>query len=324
MALISVDAVMESLDLTTPQPKLITDATEFRPLDDNRLFVELDGSEYIIDSDVVISFSQMLKIPGSYASKLPPELLIDHWRYWIDINGSSFKAWVVNNKVVGIGSERATFIEPREILSTLSSVIDGNVYVFSMQTTYNDVGFKVVSIDNEVSLFDHDVFFPGLYFNYSPTGRKPLSLEGFTVREVCTNGMLDTETVEKLRRNVVPDDPIAWIYDAASVVWDETFNIFDRIRSAGEVVVPRGHVAEVLNDLFIQHRIPTVLRSEIYSSVLDDPSSEFTMMDIINHITAVASHSPELSESQRNRLFRTASLALEHQHICDTCYRPLP
>ena len=328
--LLTVDQAVEALELATPTAVVLDSSIELEPFSDESVALVVDGERVPVSPEATLAFASKLGVPQSYAKKLPVDFLIENMKFWLRQSNARLKAWVVDRGsqpyVAGIGGVDSMFLPPRSVMQVLADVMTnagGDVRVYTAHTSFTDVIFRLVNVTRGVEPVHDDLFFPGLSFSYSPTGTRATVIEGFNVRRVCTNGMLNTQAVERLRRSSTPEDPLDWIYEASMIVWMDTDAQFDRITAANTVIIPRNHVGEVLTELFEQYKIPATLRPMILREALEDDREQFTLLDLVNFITFVASHDPDVSLAQQERLFRAADVALQHQHICETCYRPI-
>jgi len=166
----------------------------------------------------------------------------------------------------------------------------------------------------------------GIQFRNSQLGLRPVSIDGYLLRWLCTNGMTDTLVTSGQYNRRSGGHEEGDIYEWARAAVDNVLGGLEHVMEgvgASTLIPVEKDVNLVLDDLFRQHKVPGKLQQEAIRNMAET-GGELSMYSIMNAITQVANDTG-LSPASADKLLRVGGhVAHAADKRCGTCRRLLP
>jgi hypothetical protein len=228
-------------------------------------------------------------------------------------------------------------VEPISNLELLDAIVEKVHERFSGTEVYGDfkfyhdlrtTGVRLVVPEVVHEVRDGDPWSIGISIGQSVVGERPLTIQGYLFRWVCSNGAITQHNGAKYsRRGRGEGDAYEWareVIDDILGVYEHEFEVLDELartpipeyEHGGNRVQSR---ALALMDVFETYGVPLEARERIIQQLTD--SDDFTVYGIMQAVTAVA-NDEDVRESVRRRLMEIGGdLPRANSNRCQQCRR---
>ena len=220
--------------------------------------------------------------------------------------------------------ERYPLFNPVQMFEAVERSVAGdpNDFLFDVQALTPDQIVFSIAGPEQTTVARGDLFKAGISTQISISGQKANMMNLFTVRLVCTNGMMSTTVLEKvdLRKNRSDElDVVEWAEQYAGILLDRVDEEYRAIEQTAEITI--SDPAAMLDGMFDSFHIRGATQQAIMSELLSQVREEqITVYDVVNAMTAVATHDLGMRENLETvNLQRLASQLTSVQ--LDPCWR---
>jgi hypothetical protein len=279
--------------------------------------IVIDGDEYPLTKDAVLTAASAFGLPASHAKQLPAHLMKQEMNYWFGAGRGNTE---FNVLTVGKDKIASAFVKPTKRpfsnLDLLDAVVQqirarmGNTdifvdYKFSHSLVKTDVRLVIPDLAHTIdSATLDDRWFGGIHFANSLIARDQTSVESYLFRLVCTNGATSQfgEGGKWNRRSQgqEEDEMLRWARHAVDEVFDTLPRKWAEVRKLTEVNI-EGNAEGILREVFQTYKVPYTQQNEIISQMVD--ADELSMYELMNAITILA-NDPLLKPERADTLMR--------------------
>lgn len=319
-------APAESLERQTFDPR----ATGQFVQSNGRVAFELDENQlFDVTQDAYLRLGQMLGIPAAYAKKMPPNMMLPHFNYWLANRGFRHLTMAANNNVVKLFSKGVLAPVSNDfILDVIRDEIGDQLQVYHVSHDLFQTNFSVVQADLQYDIGAQvgDPVRYGVAVENSYANTTPLTISAYVHRLSCTNGAISADTVYSLsRKSGGPggeDGGVEeWVQQAIEGAFAQADLAISRLHNLQSIELS-AHISDTLQGIYSEFGVPVHSRDEITNMVVDLHID--SLYDLYNVITDVASNSELAMENpaMAMRLMRIGGRIAAHPEICGQCHRP--
>jgi hypothetical protein len=306
------------------------------------IFLDVDGHSFHVGEAAIPS--ALKKVPGvsdTIVSHWPPRMVVEPLNYFFDTLPGEFKMLTQGDELRSITRAKTIMFNPQRVLEIMVEAVGAhsghgpdNIQIDDFTHSLEETAFTVIDPEGErfVEARPGDRTLGTLGFRGSMLGRFPLSAYVRTRRVSCSNGMVSPLGHSHFTVGGEDEDgEDGGIVRLEHWLQTETASLFAGSRMDDELArvvhlteheVPLEAELQVLSDMQNRYSISQGTLREITEAL--SVERDGTMYGIVQALTRVASHSPQLNMSQRNALHRHAGDFTYHaQEVCDTCRRAL-
>jgi len=283
--------------------------------------ISINGEEYPLTSSALLEAARTVGVPQAYANRCPSEMIFPHLEHWFGLGGSGkARFFLQNNIVIGCTANTPSYHTNMEILDNVEKVLKSEeILGYHNPSSSLDHSVFSIIVNRNFEAITGDRLFGGIEVQNSVIGERSIEIAPFIFRQVCTNGMIVSESIGRWSRKGDENFGL-WAQSATTGSVQRIEGEFHRIKKLTEV--PVGERADnTLRSLFLKFGIPTRTQKEIVGEAASMNAGEGpkTMYDIWNSVTRVATHSPKLSLSSARELRCVAGDLVREVSICDHC-----
>jgi hypothetical protein len=274
---------------------------EFEGLDQ----VWIDGTKYDLQPIAKRGIAIRLGIPYPYLAKCPSHIQTENLNYWIsrEHNNELFVRFE-HQEVRAIFTPRYKPCDNKDIIEKLEQM--GTNLETPVECRL-DPEFMMLNIPDEEKTFSiqkGDRFQPGFSIVNSEVGLSALSISAYTVRLICTNGLISTGSVTVSHRHV--SDRIA--DNIPDIVQNVSKNLdYQKRLWKLSLESPVDHVQNTFDSFNARFNLNEDEREAVNWAWIKEQGQ--TMFNIINTYTK-ASQSPHISAESSHRLQKTGGSIL--------------
>lgn len=313
-------------------------SVEFRPeAVGDKVFFRIGTLEYALVGESGEQLFKKASLSKELLNDYPPELTVPLINWYLNENSGSFKALVLDNKVVAFVKQATEIYNQTEILDTILGTLKDaygitDVRVHNVSHDIHLTQYTLMFPQRSTQLANGDVLMEGLFVQNSLLGKDQLKISGVTARDYHHNAHISEVLVQQWdrRRSRAADlddaidgeegaDAYAWVVEATKNVFKLLDNDVTRVKTLDSLSVG-SHSGTVLNNLLDKHSVPSKLRGLIREQYAEEEGSTF--LNLWNAISMVANH-PELEEKPKNvrKLMVVAGSLAAHSGTCKSCFR---
>ena len=306
--------------------------------------ISVNGQELGLTKSSLLDCTSAFGMPRGLAQKTPGELLTPTLNYWLGdgegLGERSFKVLRAGTKARAVTKSA---LVPFSNLRLLEAAVAGIqkkygasaeiVADYKFTHGLHQTDFRLVvpeyvrSVDSAHATTESpDNWSVGLSIRNSLTGLGPTEISGYLFRYWCTNGAVDTKSINKWSRRTHNQDPET-VYEWAAAGVDEVLggleHTLDQVAELPNVQLA-GNLQQVqatLSDTFSRNRIPGVLQTEVLRNMADE--ADLSMYSVMQAITSVANLDDLDHVNVQRLLVAGGELASEHHDRCGNCHRVL-
>lgn len=288
--------------------------------DGDILTFEVEGKNLVVSETGAQKIASTIGIYGPYISKCPAPLAAANLNYWRRVSyKGTHKFLLTDDTILNVARILAPDPDPEEVLSCIEKGIGTDIVYDYVYSNADEVELRVRT-PAETVIKPGDPYSAGLSLRYSQTEHIPVTIEGYNLRLVCTNGMIRPDLITKMSRKTPVDEFISWMLYSTEQVWAATTSQFQELLSLSNIKIPTEGRATFVEHVLKEYGIPRIAHQDILDMMLAEPIE--TMYDLMNIITYVGTHTAH--ERRTRRALQSAGGAITtHYELCDTCHRVL-
>lgn len=335
--LLSLDQARATLAKTEPLGETFVDGdsvTKFRfdpewaftldtthGTDPVQALVSINGTEYQLTKDAVITAATAFGLPAVHAKQLPAHLMEQEMNYWF---GAGMGNAAFNVLTFGPDSVASAFVKPsKRAFSNLAllDAIEGRIherlgsteilvdYKLAHSITTTDVRVILPEILHQISGTDtdDDQWSAGIHLSNSLIAKGQTSVEPYLFRWVCTNGATtqydsDSSRHRWNRRSSGQDQEqaLAWARSAVDEVFEGLPKKWVELQKLTQLSI-ESNAGEIIREVFKTYGVPVTQQNEIISELLE--TNNLTMYALMQSITQLANN-PTLKPERADTLMR--------------------
>lgn len=281
-----------------------------------KAYVTVQGTEYELSKDAVLTAASAFGLPGSHAKQLPAHLMEAEMNYWFGagMGNKAFNVLTTGDDLV------AGFIKPTRtpfsnvlLLDKIESAVRRRIggadikvdYKFNHSLRKTDIRLVLPTLDTIIdSAHENDEWFGGIHISNSLLAAAQTSIEPYLFRYICTNGAT-TEYGDKGRwnrrtqgQNV--EDVMLWAQRSVDEIFDTLPQRWAELQKLTEVKI-EGNAEAILREVFKTYGVPYTQQNEVLSTLAE--VDDLNMYELMQSITELA-NDPNLKPERADSLMR--------------------
>lgn len=306
-----------------------------------KAYVTVNGKEYQLTKNALLQATSHIGLTKGYVQKSPASLVETNMNYWFK-NWTDHELKLLTKDDLGLAFTRASNV-PFSNLDILEQAMD------SIHDKYGDsaevladykffhnlerTNMRLVIPEFVTDIRSDDPWSLGIAIRNSAIGKAGVGTEihGYLFRWVCTNGATSTHASSgvwnRRTRGQDQDEVYEWARKSVDDILGHLDHEFDAIQEIADTPLDKDedgklNVAQTLEDVFTQFKVPVRERGAVMENMLDDDDP--TMYGIMNAITQVA-NDDSISETVREQLLDTGGdIPRASSNRCKECRRIQP
>ena len=303
--------------------------------------LRVDGQCLSLQPSAIQQLSRLISCPVEFYQKVPGDLRAHITNRLIKAqqwNGSStfpeqFRVITLEESLVGISDAKLLNVSGTAVMGAIFDAIPDDMEtdvttleVRRFQLNHESVAIDLTTPKATVQPRVDDIVAAGLSVSHSYTGLWATQISTYLHRLACKNGMLvpvcRNDRRLRIRRldgsQFCQEKMLENIRHISQIAWSELDVKLQAFAGlCNNRVDPEAVLADLVKRMHLNRKVSQALRDALHE---DELGFDDTQMGVINALSRVATHYPELNPIWRHRLMEASGVLSQQQvHRCPTC-----